>query len=262
MDLRRLLLVMMVIVVVLTSSFFLLGFDKTVKYDRIGLTNSSSIEMPITDKSTNSVISGGIHLINDTEHDLTLMYFNSAEGSQVAAVELEYARNDFIANSVEETIGNQTIWHNEENDTYMAFIGNYLTHDNILIICKDKSIIEHMIDSARYEYFNEEKNATETMYDENQSANPQANTAIDSTGSNDGTMASNANSGQSDSSSSDTVPEGYYWSGQESDYIREYDDENGIHHIDRRNGPNEAIDTVNHKHYTDGVEDTDIYNQG
>ena len=122
MDLRRLLLVLLVIAVVLTSSFFLLNYDETIKYNRVSLTDSSSIDMPISDQSTTAVIKNGIYLINDTQHDLTVMYFNSAQGNQVAAVELEYIRNDFISNSVQETLGNQTIWHNEENGTYMAFI--------------------------------------------------------------------------------------------------------------------------------------------
>ena len=254
MDLRRLLLVVLVIVVVLASSFFLLGYDETVKYTRVGLTNTSSLEIPISDDSTNNVVNG-INVINDTKHDLTVMYFNSGEGNQVAAVELDYIRNDFIENSVQETLANQTIWHNEENGTYMGFIGNYVTHDNILIFCKDPEILEHMMASAQYKYFNEETNSTETMHGENQSGTnnytAENYNGVDSTGS---------GSGQA-SSSSNKVPEGYYWSGQDNDYIREYDDSNGLHHIDRMNGPNEAIDTVNNKHYTNGIEDTEAYNQ-
>ena len=250
MDLRRLLLVLLVIVVVLASSFFLLGYDETVKYTRVGLTNTSSIEMPISDQSTNSVINNGIYVINDTKHDLTLMYFNSAQGNQVAAVELEYIRNEFAANAVQETLGNQTVWHNEENGTYMAFIGNHITHDNILILCKDPEMLEHMIASARYEYFNEETNSTETINGENASAAQNTSSSgVDSTKS------------ASNQSSSNNVPAGYYWSGQDADYIREYDDANGVHHIDRLHGPNEAIDTVNNKHYTNGVEDTEAYNK-
>ena len=251
MDLRRLLLAFLVVVVVLASSFFFLNYDETVHYTRVGLTNTSSIEMPISDQSTNAVINNGIYLINDTQHDLTLMYFNSAEGNQIAAVELEYLRNDFTANSVQETLGNQTVWHNQENGTYMAFIGNHITHDNILIICKDPEMLEHMINSAQYLYFNEDSNSTEIMTGENESSeNTADNVGIDSTSS---------ASGQSSSSSN--VPEGYYWSGQDADYIKEYDDANGVHHIDRLHGPNEAIDTVNDKHYTDGVEDTEAYKQ-
>ncbi len=165
MDLRHVLLVLIVVAVVLSCSFFLLNFDDSVHYNRVGLTSTSSIELPVSDESTNTVVNGGIHLINDTKHDLIVMYFNSEEGNQVAAVELEYIRNDFAENSVQETLGNQTVWHNEENDTYMAFIGNYVTHDNILIICKDPEILEHMIASARYNYFNEETNTTETFND-------------------------------------------------------------------------------------------------
>ena len=265
MDFRRLLLVILVIVVVLSCSFFLLNFDGSVHYTRVGLTNTSSIEMPVSDESTNTVIHSGIHVINDTKNDLTLMYFNSGDGNQVAAVELEYIRNDFVANSVEETINNQTVWHNEEDDTYMAFIGNYITHDNILIICKDPDVLSHMIASAQYKYFNEESNSTETLQGENQSASTDNFTGVDSTGVNNGNVNGNvngtgSNSAQSNSSQSNTVPDGYYWSGQDNDYIKEYDDANGMHHIDRMNGPNEAIDTVNNKHYTNGVEDTDAYN--
>lgn len=262
MDFRRLLLVVVVVVVVLSCSFFLLNFDDSVHYTRVGLTNTSSIEMPVSDESTHTVINNGIHLINDTKNDVILMYFNSGDGNQVAAVELEYIRNGFISNSVQETINNQTIWHNEENDTYMAFIGNYVTHDNILIICKDPEILEHMMSSARYQYFNEESNSTEIIQGENESASTDANfNGVDSTGVNNaGANGTNANSTQSDSSSNN-VPNGYYWSGQDNDYIREYDDSNGLHHIDRMNGPNEAIDTVNNKHYTNGVEDTESFNQ-
>ncbi|MBQ2962507.1 hypothetical protein [Methanobrevibacter sp.] len=252
MDLRRVLLVLLVIVVVLATSFFLLGYDETIKYERVDLTSTSSIEMPISDQSTNTVINNGINLINDTQHDLTVMYFNSEQGNQVAAVELEYIRNDFVANSVQDTLGNQTVWHNEENGTYMAFIGNHITHDNILIICKDPEMLEHMIASARYEYFNEETNSTETFNGENQSSNATNTSAVANTG---------VDSTRSNSSSSRNVPDGYYWSGQDADYIREYDDSNGVHHIDRLNGPNEAIDTVNNKHYTNGVEDTEAYNK-
>ena len=214
--------------------------------------------MPVTDNSVNSEINGGIHVINDTNNDLVVMYFNSGDGNQVAAVELEYIRNDFVSHSVEETINNQTVWHNEENDTYMAFIGNYVTHDNILIFCKDPEILEHMMASAQYKYFNEETNSTETMYGENlnDTANG-GNAALNSTG----VDSTGTNSNQASSSSSSNVPEGYYWSGQDNDYIREYDDANGLHHIDRMNGPNEAIDTVNNKHYTNGVEDTEAFNQ-
>ena len=256
MDLRRLLLVFLVLVVVLASSFFLLHYDETVHYTRVGLTNTSSIEMPITDQSTSAVINNGIYVINDTQHDLTLMYFNSAEGNQVAAVELEYIRNDFVSNSVEETLGNQTVWHNEENGTYMAFIGNHITHDNILIICKDPEILEHMINSAQYQYFNEDTNNTETTTGENQTT---VNTTNDSAAANTGIDSTSSASNQSSSSSN--VPEGYYWSGQDADYIKEYDDANGVHHIDRLHGSNETIDTANNKHYTNGVEDTEAYNQ-
>ena len=257
MDLRRLLLVFLVVVVVLASSFFFLNYDETVHYTRVGLTNTSSIEMPISDQSTNAVINNGIYLINDTQHDLTLMYFNSAEGNQVAAVELEYIRNDFTANSVEETLGNQTVWHNQENGTYMAFIGNYVTHDNILIICKNPEMLEHMIGSVQYLYFNEDTNNTETMTGDNQTS---VNATNDGAATNTGIDSTSSASNQS-SSPSNNVPDGYYWSGQDADYIKEYDDANGVHHIDRLNGPNEAIDTVNNKHYTDGVEDTEAYNQ-
>ena len=63
MDLRRLLVVLLVIAVVLVSSFFLLNYDETVKYNRVGLTNTSSIEMPISDQSTTAVVKNEFTLL-------------------------------------------------------------------------------------------------------------------------------------------------------------------------------------------------------
>lgn len=266
MDLRHFLVVLVVIAVVLVSSFFLLNYDETVKYKSVSLTDSCTIDLPISDDSIKSV-QNGINIINDTRHDMVLMYFNSAQGNQMAAVELEYTRDDFMESSKAETLNNQTIWHDEENGTYMGFIGNYVTHDNILIICKDPEMLTHMMNSAKYKYFNEETNSTETYSGENQTGDNASNNAVvDNTGINGNGTSNQVSSaidvtGNGSQGSTSDVPEGYYWSGQDQDYIREYDDANGVHHIDRRNGPNEAIDNVNNKHYTDGVEDTEAYNQ-
>lgn len=255
MDLRHFLIVIVVAVVVIGCSFFLLNYDDSVHYQTVGLTNTSSIDLPISDQSTNTVVSEGIHVINDTKNEVTVMYFNSATGNKVAAVELEYIRNDFQAASVQQALGNNTVWYNEENNTYMAFIGNYNTHDNILIFSKDPEILDHMIGSVKYKIVDELGNTTETAYsDVNPTSSISDNgteniTGIDSTGTN------------AQSSSSTSVPSGYYWSGQDADYIKEYDDANGIHHIDRLNGANETYDPNTGQHFTNGVNDTEAFNQ-
>ena len=94
----------------------------------------------------------------------------------------------------------------------MAFIGNYNTHDNILIFSKDPEILDHMIGSVKYKIVDEVGNTTETAYsDVNPTSSISDNgteniTGIDSTGTN------------AQTSSSTSVPSGYYWSGQDADY--------------------------------------------
>ena len=135
----------------------------------------------------------------------------------------------------------------------MAFLGNSVTHDNIIIFTDDVEILEHMISSVNYIFYNEDGTVNSTSNTINNQ------TSADTAAANNGSAGSTVSS--SSSSSATNSNDGYYWSGQDQDYIREYTDSNGVQHIDRRNGPNEAYDPNTQKHYTDGVEDTDAYNQ-
>ena len=78
------------------------------------------------------------------------------DNSTVARVEFEFTINDFKNNATEKTVANKTVWYNEENGTYMAFLGNSVTHDNIIIITSDVEILEHMISSVKYIFYNDE----------------------------------------------------------------------------------------------------------
>lgn len=250
MDLKHMLLAILVVVVVIGASFFLINYDDSVKYESLEVSNSCSIDIPISDESNSSVISEGINFINDTQHDLIVYYFNSENGSAVAAAELAFLRDDFKANATEQTVANQTVWYNEENGTYMAFLGSPETHDNVMIVCKDQEILEHMIASLK-------------IYTLGDNATGETNgVVVDSNSTTDAaSTSSNTSSVSSTASNSSSSSDGYYWSGQDQDYIKEYTDSNGIQHIDRKNGVNEAYDPSTQKHYTNGVEDTDAYNQ-
>ena len=252
MELKRILLVVIVAIVVVGSAAFLINYDETVKYTTINLSNTCTMDIPSNDNFENTTISEAVRQFNDTNRDLTVLFYNSDDNSTVARVEFEFTISDFKANATEQTVANKTVWYNEGNGTYMAFLGNSVTHDNIIIFTDDVEILEHMISSVKYIFYNEDGTVNSTS----DTINNQ--TSADTASSTNGSAASTVSS--SDSSST-AANDGYYWSGQDQDYIKEYTDSNGVQHIDRRNGPNEAYDPNTQKHYTDGVEDTDAYNQ-
>ncbi|WP_143714304.1 hypothetical protein [Methanobrevibacter ruminantium] len=258
MNLKRILLVVLVAVVVIGSTAFLLNYDETVKYTTYNLSKTCMMDLPSGDNYENTTVNEAIRQINDTNRDLTVLFYNSEDNSTVARVEFEFTINDFKATATEQTVANRTVWYNEENGTYMAFLGNSVTHDNIIIITNDVEILEHLISSVKFIFLNEDGtvNSTSDMVN-NQSINVTGGTASNGTDASASTATSNVSSSNSQSTGND----GYYWSGQDQDYIKEYTDSNGIQHIDRRNGPNEAYDPNTQRHYTDGVEDTAAYNQ-
>ena len=245
---------LLVIIVVVGSAAFLLNFDKTVKYQTQNLSKTCTMDFPMDDFE-NTTINEAVRQMNDTNRDLTVLFYNSEDNSTVARVEFEFTINDFKTNAIEQTVANRTVWYNEENDTYMAFLGNSITHDNIIIFTNDVEILEHMISSVKFIFLNEDGTVNSTS----DSVNNQTN-ASDTAISSNQTTSSTVSSTDSNTNSS-TANDGYYWSGQDDDYIKEYTDSNGVQHIDRRNGPNEAYDPNTQKHYTDGVEDTEAYNQ-
>ena len=254
MNLRRILLVVLVAIVVIGSAAFLLNYDETVKYQTHNLSKTCMMDFPMDDY-TNTTINEAVRQINDTNRDLTVLFYNSEDNSTVARVEFEFTINDFKSNAVEQTVANKTVWYNEENGTYMAFLGNSITHDNIIIFTDDVEVLEHMISSVKYVFLNEDGTVNSTSDNVN---NVSTGEASNLSTSETGNLSS---SGSVSSNSSSAANDGYYWSGQDQDYIKEYTDNDGIQHIDRKNGPNEAYDPNTQKHYTDGVEDTEAYNQ-
>ncbi|MBQ6813318.1 MAG: hypothetical protein IJP12_01635 [Methanobrevibacter sp.] len=252
MDIKRILLVVIVAIVVIATAAFLINYDDAIKYEPVNLSKTCIIDFPSGDNYKNSTVNEAVYQINDTSRDLTVLFYNSEDNSTVARVEFEFTINDFKSNATEQTVGNQTVWYNEESGFYMAFLGNPDTHDNIIILTKDKEILEHMVSSVVYIFYNYDGTINSTSAPLNSSAN----LTVYSNG-----TASNYSNVSGSDSTSNVTNNGYYWSGQDQDYIREYTDSNGVQHIDRQNGPNEAYDPNTQKHYTDGVDDTDAYNQ-
>ena len=122
------------------------------EYQNVHITDTFSLDIPVSDNITNKTISNRINVINDTKNDVIITSFNSAgtsldemltDGTQLAAT-----RDAFKVGSEQITIANQTVWHNEGTGYYMVYYTSEQTHDNVVIACKNNDTMAHMISSV------------------------------------------------------------------------------------------------------------------
>ena len=140
------------VAIIAAGTYFYLS-NQGPQYQNINLTSTCSLDIPVSDNISNKTFSNNITVLNDTEHDVAIVSYNSAgdslsnmltDGSQLAAL-----RDSYKTGSEQMTIANQTVWYNENTGYYMAYFSNE-THDNFCIVTKDKEILEHMIQSVEF----------------------------------------------------------------------------------------------------------------
>ncbi|OWT33069.1 hypothetical protein BGI41_04320 [Methanobrevibacter sp. 87.7] len=112
---------------------------------------------------TNSTIANNITVLNDTQNDVRVIYYNSKNDDSLSSMltnGMSFAsiRESYKNGGKEESILNQTVWYNDNTKYYIAVLGNDNTHDNILIITKNKEILTHMISTVTYLNINNSSN--------------------------------------------------------------------------------------------------------
>ena len=156
MDTKKIIIIALTIILVsiIAIGAYFYTSDTGLEYQTINLTSTCSIDIPVSDNITNKTYADNIMILNDTQNDVLIASYNSADGSLSSlitdATQLAALRDSYKINSEQLTIANETVWFNEATGYYMAFLGNDTTHDNILIVTKDNETLEHMIKSVKY----------------------------------------------------------------------------------------------------------------
>lgn len=121
------------------------------EYTTLRISDSCTLEVPVSDEAVNSIDNYGIFIYQDPKHDLNITSFNSQDGVTLSgAVQMASIRDNALLNNKQIIENGTTIYHNEKTGVYSIFIGNNQTHDNILIQCSDLDILMHVLDSVKY----------------------------------------------------------------------------------------------------------------
>ncbi|MDD5960232.1 MAG: hypothetical protein PUC09_06250 [Methanobrevibacter wolinii] len=154
---KKLLTTIIIIIIIAAVSgvtAFVYFSNPNVQYNNIKMSESCSMDIPVSNKLTNTTIGDNISVINDTQHDLIIMYYNSNSDNLSSdlsdGVKLASTRDSYKIGAEQQTLNNQSVWYNKDTKYYMAFLGNDTTHDNILIVTKNKDILTHIMTSIHY----------------------------------------------------------------------------------------------------------------
>lgn len=121
------------------------------EYTTLRISDSCTVEVPVSDEAVNSTDNYGIFIYQDPKHDLNITSFNSQDGVTLSgAVQMASIRDNALLNNKQIIENGTTIYHNEKTGVYSIFIGNNQTHDNILIQCSDLDILMHVLHSVKY----------------------------------------------------------------------------------------------------------------
>ena len=136
----------------------------SVEYEKINLSNGTTIDAPKADDASWTKDVNGIRTYACASKHTSMTSFNSQEDfSLVGAGGFALARDMLINGSKDvETYNNYQIKENTVNGThyYIVYISNNATHDNIIIGSDSLDIIKHMIDSLVLGAPGEAANAT------------------------------------------------------------------------------------------------------
>ncbi|OWT32558.1 hypothetical protein BGI41_07045 [Methanobrevibacter sp. 87.7] len=147
-------IIIIIIAIIAGVTAFVYFSNPNVQYTNVELSPSCTIDIPVSNNLVNNTIGDNISQINDTQNDFFIMYYNSNSGNLSSSlgdgVKLAAIRDSYKIGAEQETINNETVWYNKDTKYYMTFLGNDTTHDNILIVTKNKNILTHVMTSIKY----------------------------------------------------------------------------------------------------------------
>ena len=128
--------------------------ENQILYKTVNITDTFSLDVPISDDVTKTQVSEHMHIVNDSQNNITITSFNMGNESALDLIEdgsqYLYKQESYKIGAEQINISNHTVWHNEKEGTYIAFFSPEETNDNIIIVCRDNETMANMISSVKY----------------------------------------------------------------------------------------------------------------
>ena len=128
--------------------------ENQILYKTVNITDTFSLDVPISDDVTKTQVSEHMHIVNDSQNNITITSFNMGNTSTMELLEdgPQYllTQESYKIGAEQITLSNHTVWHNVKDNNYIAFFSPEETNDNIIIVCKNNETMARMISSVKY----------------------------------------------------------------------------------------------------------------
>jgi hypothetical protein len=128
--------------------------DEQIIYHTVNITDTFSLDVPISDNVTKTQVSEHMHIVNDSQNNITITSFNMGNTSTMELIQDGYqyltTEESYKLGAEQITLANHTVWYDRKENNYIAFISPEETNDNVIIVCKDNEIMARMISTVKY----------------------------------------------------------------------------------------------------------------
>ena len=148
---KIIIVILLIILVILVLFVGYAWLNKNVEYRTIYLSNATTIEVPASDEANFVEDDLGIKYYQDPKYDVSIISWNSQEELSITgAVDVSAQFEKQKGGNTPTVEDGVPIYYNPDTGMFCIETGNDTTHDNILIMCKDKDIALKMYHSIKY----------------------------------------------------------------------------------------------------------------
>ena len=144
----------LIIIAFLAVNFIDFTEENQILYHTVNITDSFSLDVPVSDNVTKTQVSPHMHVVNDSKNNIEITSFNMGNESALDLIEdgsqYIYKQEAYKIGAEQINISNHTVWHNRNDGNYIAFFSNDTTNDNVIIVTKDNLTMERLIGTVRY----------------------------------------------------------------------------------------------------------------
>ena len=143
--------VVIIAIICLVTAFFFVFNNNSMEYTNLQVSESCSLQVPVSDSVNNATDNYGIFYYVDKEHNLNITSFNSQDGVTLSgAVQMASLRDSQQLSSQVVVENGTSLYYNKNTGIYTIFIGNDTTHDNLLISTTNKDLLLTVLNSVNY----------------------------------------------------------------------------------------------------------------
>ena len=128
--------------------------EEQIIYHTVNITDTFSLDVPISDNVTKTQVSEHMHIVNDSQNGIEITSLNLGNESAMDLIEdgsqYLYTQESYKLGAEQITLSNHTVWHDRKENNYIAFFSNETTNDNVIIVCKDNETMSRMISTVSY----------------------------------------------------------------------------------------------------------------